>query len=54
MGYDYYDKGSKIARPVAPLNSDKTWEPYNLTTFVDYYANDIEMILYYRHLLSLF
>ncbi|WP_303315354.1 glycosyl hydrolase family 18 protein [Flavivirga abyssicola] len=37
MGYDYYGQASTVAGPVAPLKSDKTWEPYNLTTSVDYY-----------------
>ncbi len=37
MGYDYYGKPSKVAGPVAPLKSGKTWEPYNLTNSVDYY-----------------
>ncbi len=37
MGYDYYGQASKVAGPVAPLKSGKTWEPYNLTNSVDYY-----------------
>lgn len=42
MGYGYYGSTSKIAGPVAPLNSGKEWEPYNLTTSVDYYlANQV-------------
>ena len=42
MGYDYYGSTSKVAGPVAPLNSGKIWDPFNLTTSVDYYlANDI-------------
>ncbi|WP_299605387.1 glycosyl hydrolase family 18 protein [uncultured Aquimarina sp.] len=40
MGYDYYGKTSSVAGPVSPLNSDKTWEPYNLTTSVDYYLEN--------------
>jgi spore germination protein YaaH len=42
MGYGYYGSTSKVAGPVAPLHSEKKWEPYNLTTSVDYYlANQI-------------
>lgn len=42
MGYDYYGKTSKVAGPVAPLESGKIWDPFNLTTSVDYYlANKI-------------
>ena len=42
MGYDYYGKTSKVAGPVAPLDSGHLWDPFNLTTSVDYYlANDI-------------
>ena len=42
MGYDYYGSTSKVAGPVAPLNSGKIWDPFNLTTSVDYYlSNDI-------------
>ncbi len=42
MGYNYYGSTSKVAGPVAPLNSGKFWDPFNLTTSVDYYlANDI-------------
>ncbi|MEX6627282.1 glycosyl hydrolase family 18 protein [Tenacibaculum salmonis] len=42
MGYNYYGKTSKYAGPSAPLKSGKTWEPYNLSTSVDYYLkNDI-------------
>jgi len=41
MGYDYYGKGSKVAGPVAPLESAKTWEPFNLTNSVDYYTSHI-------------
>ncbi|MEM8998636.1 MAG: glycoside hydrolase family 18 protein [Bacteroidota bacterium] len=37
MGYGYYGPTSKVAGPVAPLNSGTLWEPYNLTTSVDYY-----------------
>ncbi|MEE9361214.1 MAG: glycoside hydrolase family 18 protein [Cellulophaga sp.] len=37
MGYGYYGPTSKVAGPVAPLNSGKIWEPYNLSTSVDYY-----------------
>ena len=41
-GYDYYGSTSKVAGPVTPLNSGKTWDSFNLTTSVDYYlANDI-------------
>ncbi|GAA3591221.1 glycosyl hydrolase family 18 protein [Flavivirga amylovorans] len=39
MGYDYYGQASTVAGPVAPLKSGQTWEPYNLTTSVDYYIN---------------
>ncbi|TCI93174.1 glycosyl hydrolase family 18 protein [Tenacibaculum sp. M341] len=41
MGYDYYGKGSKVAGPVSPLKSEKFWEPYNLTTSVDYYKSHL-------------
>ncbi|MBL4662488.1 MAG: hypothetical protein JKY22_02750 [Flavobacteriaceae bacterium] len=42
MGYNYYGATSKVAGPVAPLKSGKIWDPFNLTTSVDYYlANDI-------------
>jgi len=42
MGYGYYGSTSKVAGPTALLNSGKTWEPYNLTTTVDYYlANKV-------------
>lgn len=41
MGYDYYGKGSKVAGPVAPLESGKTWEPFNLTNSVAYYTAHI-------------
>ncbi len=42
MGYDYYGISSKAAGPVAPLNSGKIWDPYNLTTSVDFYlANKV-------------
>ena len=42
MGYDYYGTTSKVAGPVAPLESGKEWDPFNLTTSVDYYlANKI-------------
>ncbi len=42
MGYGYYGTTSNVAGPVAPLSSGKIWEPYNLTTSVDYYlANKI-------------
>ncbi|WP_299836679.1 glycosyl hydrolase family 18 protein [uncultured Tenacibaculum sp.] len=41
MGYDYYGKGSKVAGPVAPLTSGKTWEPFNLTNSVKYYTEHI-------------
>lgn len=42
MGYDYYGRTSSVAGPVAPLESGKEWEPFNLTTSVDYYlANNI-------------
>jgi len=37
MGYNYYGSLSNVAGPVAPLQSGKQWEPYNLTTSVDYY-----------------
>jgi len=40
MGYDYYGKTSTVAGPVSPLNSGKEWEPYNLTTSVDYYLEN--------------
>ncbi len=40
MGYDYYGKASTVAGPVAPLDSGKTWEPYNLTNSIDYYINN--------------
>ncbi|WP_165605854.1 glycosyl hydrolase family 18 protein [Flavivirga aquatica] len=40
MGYDYYGQGSTVAGPVAPLKSGTTWEPYNLTSSVDYYINN--------------
>ena len=42
MGYGYYGSTSKVAGPVDLLNSGKVWEPYNLTTSVDYYiANKV-------------
>ncbi len=37
MGYDYYGKTSKIAGPVAPLDSGKEWWPYDLEYSVDAY-----------------
>ena len=40
MGYDYYGKTSNVAGPVSPLESGKSWEPYNLTTSVDYYLQN--------------
>ncbi len=40
MGYDYYGKTSTVAGPVSPLESGKEWEPYNLTTSVDYYLEN--------------
>ncbi len=40
MGYDYYGKTSTVAGPVSPLDSGKEWEPYNLTTSVDYYLDN--------------
>jgi len=42
LGYNYYGSTSKVAGPVAPLKSGKLWDPFNLTTSVDYYlANKI-------------
>ena len=42
MGYDYYGSTSKVAGPTAPLCSGDVWDPFNLTTSVDYYlANNI-------------
>ena len=42
MGYNYYGSTSKVAGPVAPLESGKFWDPFNLTTSVDYYLeNDV-------------
>ncbi|WP_340065881.1 glycosyl hydrolase family 18 protein [Ascidiimonas aurantiaca] len=42
MGYNYYGPTSKVAGPVDPLNSGKTWEPFNISTSVDYYlANQV-------------
>jgi len=42
MGYDYYGSTSKVAGPAAPLQSGDIWDPFNLTTSVDYYlANKI-------------
>lgn len=38
MGYDYYGKGSKVAGPVAPIESGKTWEPFNLSNSIKYYS----------------
>ncbi|TPN86221.1 glycosyl hydrolase family 18 protein [Aquimarina algicola] len=40
MGYDYYGATSTVAGPVSPLESEKTWEPYNLTSSVDYYLKN--------------
>lgn len=37
MGYDYYGTTSKVAGPVAPIKSGKQWDPFNLTTSIDYY-----------------
>ena len=37
MGYDYYGQSSKVAGPIAPLESGQTWEPYNLEVSVDFY-----------------
>jgi chitinase len=37
MGYDYYGQTSKVAGPVAPLQSGKIWEPYNLEVSVEFY-----------------
>lgn len=37
MGYGYYGSTSSVAGPVAPSESGKIWEPYNLTTSIDYY-----------------
>ena len=39
MGYDYYYSGSKVAGPVAPLESGDLWEPYNLESTLRYYLN---------------
>lgn len=42
MGYGYYGPSSKVAGPVANLFSGKIWEPFNLSTSIDYYlANKI-------------
>lgn len=42
MGYGYYGSTSTVAGPVAPAESGKTWEPYNLTVSIDYYlANNV-------------
>ncbi|MBQ19982.1 MAG: hypothetical protein CMD31_04440 [Flavobacteriales bacterium] len=37
MGYGYYGSTSSVAGPVAPSESGKIWEPYNLSTSIDYY-----------------
>ncbi|HSZ24435.1 MAG TPA: glycosyl hydrolase family 18 protein [Cytophagaceae bacterium] len=37
MGYEFYGQNSKVAGPVSPLSSGKTWWPYNLETAVDEY-----------------
>jgi chitinase len=37
MGYNYYGSTSKVAGPVAPLQSGKIWDPFNLSTSVGYY-----------------
>lgn len=39
MGYGYYGNSSKVAGPVAPLYSGKLWEPYSLSSSVNYYLN---------------
>ena len=42
MGYGYYGSTSQVAGPVDPINSGKIWEPFNLSTSIDYYlANKI-------------
>lgn len=42
MGYGYYGTTSNVAGPTSPLSSGKIWEPYNLTTSIDYYlANQV-------------
>ena len=41
MGYGYYGSTSKVAGPVAPLISGKEWEPYNISTSVDYYLANL-------------
>ncbi|MFL3663000.1 MAG: glycosyl hydrolase family 18 protein [Flavobacteriales bacterium] len=37
MGYGYYGSTSSVAGPVAPSESGEIWEPYNLSTSIDYY-----------------
>lgn len=37
MGYEFYGSNSKVAGPVAPITSGKTWWPYNLERSVDEY-----------------
>ena len=42
LGYGYYGAISRVAGPVDPINSGTIWEPYNLSTSIDYYlANQI-------------
>lgn len=40
MGDNFYGRYSKVAGPVSPLASGEQWEPYNLTTSVDYYLKE--------------
>lgn len=37
MGYEFYGANSRVAGPVAPLNSGQTWWEYNLQNAVDEY-----------------
>lgn len=39
MGYDYYGQASSVAGPVAPLQSGKIWQQYNLEVSVDFYLS---------------
>ncbi|WP_340198818.1 glycosyl hydrolase family 18 protein [Ascidiimonas sp. W6] len=40
MGYDYYGQASSVAGPVAPLQSGKIWQRYNIELSVDFYLSN--------------
>lgn len=39
MGYGYYGTSSKVAGPISPLYSGTIWDPYSLSTSVNYYLD---------------